>query len=137
MREFNTTALANGRVIEQVIANLEVVEVRLQQHVREEYKLALKDWRLLHTQHVITEFVEQVQNGDIAKPLQCIALIEDMRKSQRDAAAEMSACVLHDILALQNLRTPHRCQEYDACTAFTMACSAPLSVACVCEIACY
>lgn len=100
-------------------ANLEVVEVRLHQHVRQEYKLALEDWRLLHTQHVIAKFVEDIQTSDCAKPIQCTALVADLHTSQQDVAEEMAACVLHDILALQNLQTPQSCQE---CASFTVSC---------------
>lgn len=110
VREFNRTALANARAIEQVIAKFEVVEVRLQKHVRQEYKVALEEWRLLHTKHVIAKFVEDVQSSDCAKPLQCTALVHELQNSQQQAAAEMADCVLHDILALQNL-TPQAGQE--------------------------
>ena len=113
VRAFNITALANARAIEQVIANFQVVEIRLQKHVRQEYKLALEDWRLLHTKHVIAKFVEDVNGTDCAKPLQCVSLIEDLHRSLQDAAAEMATCVLQDILALQNLRTPQSAQECD------------------------
>ena len=117
VRAFNITALANARAIDQVIANLEVVEVRLQKHVRQEYKLALEDWRLLHTKHVIAKFVEDVNGTDCAKPLQCISLIEGLHRALQDAAAEMAKCVLQDVLALQNLRTPQTSQQCDSSRA--------------------
>jgi Domain of unknown function (DUF4455) len=113
---YNNRALANARAIEQVIAKLEIAQVSLQRHVRQEYKLAVADWRLLRTKYVISKFVEDVKTGDSAKAVECTALIDGLRKRQQQSAAEMSTCVLQDVLALQSLQTPQSCRECDTYT---------------------
>jgi hypothetical protein len=111
VRAYNMTALADARAIEQMMANLQVVEVRLRKHCRQEYKHAVEDWRQLHTKHVIAEFVNRIQTTECAQPIECRELAEGLRKCQHDAAAEMATCLLHDVLEVQNLETPRSCQE--------------------------
>lgn len=128
IREFNITVLSNARAIEQVVSNLEVVGVRLQKHVRQEYQQALEDWRLLHTKHVIAAFVEKVNSTDMAQPLRSSALVEEMKKWQQDTAVKMGECLLHGVLALQSLESPERCQEcdhYGSCTVPRLFVSCP------------
>jgi hypothetical protein len=116
VRVFNLRALANSRAIEQAVAKLQIAEVHVQKHVRQEYKHALDNWRLLRTKYVIAKFVEDVRTSDCAKPLQCLAQIDSLREGQQVAAADMSKCVLQDVLVPQSLQTPQSCREYDVCT---------------------
>lgn len=110
--QHNTKALANARAVEQVIAQLQVSEVRLQKHVRSEYKRAEADWRQLRTKHMIGTFVDAVRNTDCAVPSKCSTLIGDMKAAQQRNAAVVSECIVDDMLCPEHVQSPEACCKY-------------------------
>jgi hypothetical protein len=112
----NTEALGNARAVHQVVAQLRISETRLQQHLRNEYKLAEADWRQLRTKHVITTLVNSVRNTDCAQPKECDDLVDKIKLMQQQASLTVSLCITDDLLVPRHLLSAgavQRCARLD------------------------